>query len=101
MQVKDVKLGSCCACGREDETCRNIVMLSVRAPVPGAGWGCVVCGLPLDGAIAVLCDACMKAKREPKWVVYGMAASGERVLLSTCVGVFEHREEMHVEGPVL
>jgi hypothetical protein len=33
-------------------------MLSHRAPVPGHGWGCAVCGLPPDGAVAVLCGPC-------------------------------------------
>ena len=46
-------LGPCCHCGRTDDV-RTIVMLSRRGPMPGCGWGCVVCGLPLDGAIAVL-----------------------------------------------
>ena len=52
-------LGSCCIC----ETyfgVRNIVMLDRRAPIAGHGWGCVVCGLPSDGAVAVLCDGCLE-----------------------------------------
>lgn len=54
-------LGPCCICeGTKDVD--NIIMLDRRCAVPGHGWGCVVCGLPPDGAIAVLCDACL-----PKW----------------------------------
>jgi hypothetical protein len=38
---------------------RNIVMLSHPALIKGQGWGCVECGLPCDGAIAVVCDGCL------------------------------------------
>lgn len=53
-------LGPCCNCG-DTEGVRNMVMLDRRCAVPGHGWGCVVCGLPADGASAVLCDACFDA----------------------------------------
>ena len=50
-------LGSCCGgCGRKADQC--IVMLQKRAPTPGRGWGCFVCGCSPDGATAVLCNAC-------------------------------------------
>ena len=49
-------LGPCCCCGGTERV-RDIVMLSRKAPVPGTGWGCVVCGLPNDGASYVCCDA--------------------------------------------
>jgi hypothetical protein len=57
-------LGSCCICGKEDETVRNLGMLSFRAPIPGTGWGCVQCGLPMDGAQVVICDEC--AEKQPR-----------------------------------
>jgi hypothetical protein len=50
-------LGTCCRCGGS-ETVRNIYMLPYRNKVPGHGWGCVICHLPSDGAVAVLCDGC-------------------------------------------
>ena len=50
-------LGPCCTCGTTTGV-RNIVMLDRRAPVAGTGWGCAVCHVPNDGAIAVLCDEC-------------------------------------------
>jgi len=56
--IETTDLGSCCGCGTH-EGVNNTVMLPYRAPVPGKGWGCFVCGLPLDGAIAVLCDECL------------------------------------------
>lgn len=52
-------LGPCCIC--ETETgARMIVMLPFKGLVPGHGWGCVVCNLPMDGASAVLCDGCLE-----------------------------------------
>lgn len=50
----------CCACGRT-RTCRNIICTEFCAPEPGTGWGCVVCHLPQDGAVAVVCDDCAAA----------------------------------------
>lgn len=52
-------LGSCCGCGATADV-TNIVMLPYRAKLPGHGWGCVTCGLPSDGALAVLCDTCAR-----------------------------------------
>lgn len=57
---EEPSLGACCVCEKEDEEIRNIVMLDRRAPVPGTGWGCLVCNLPSDGAVAVVCDACIE-----------------------------------------
>ncbi len=59
----DIRIeGRCCAC-RERLPLRNVVCMSFRAPASaaGKGWGCVVCGLPADGAIAVVCDPCVQA----------------------------------------
>lgn len=50
-------LGPCCICG--DEHSVAIVMLEVKGLVAGHGWGCVACGLPMNGASAVLCEACV------------------------------------------
>lgn len=51
------KLGPCCICQTEIGV-RTVIMLPWRNLVPGHGWGCVTCGLPPDGASAVLCDDC-------------------------------------------
>jgi hypothetical protein len=59
------ELGPCCICEREDGV-RNIVMLERRCAVTGHGWGCYGCGLPPDGASAVLRDDCLALfKRDP------------------------------------
>lgn len=50
--------GPCCVCGNPGET-RNLVQIEKRAPIPGTGWGCMVCELPYDGALAVVCDTCI------------------------------------------
>lgn len=57
----ELNLGPCCACGTTDpaDNVRNIFMLHRLCPTPGKGWGCLQCGLPLDYAMAVLCDGCM------------------------------------------
>lgn len=51
-------LGSCCRCGSYRHV-RNILSVNFKGPTPGRGWGCVVCHLPPDGAMAVLCDKCL------------------------------------------
>src|SRR5262245_47279162 len=47
----------CCACGQHRRS-RNIVMIEKKALTPGKGWGCVQCDLPIDGALAAICDDC-------------------------------------------
>ena len=51
-------LGPCCIC-RGSEDVHTVIMLDLRAPIPGHGWGCVVCNLPCDGAYAVICNRCV------------------------------------------
>ena len=58
-QTDPRSLGPCCQCECTDGV-RNIFLLNRRGAIPGRGWGCVVCGLPPDGAVAVLCDACVE-----------------------------------------
>lgn len=60
------EFGPCCACGKDDDTVRNICTLPYKASVPGTGWGCVVCGLPPDGAVTVLCDDCVESEDLPE-----------------------------------
>lgn len=42
-----------------------------EAPSGFNGWGCYVCGLPMRGAIAVLCQGCREAGREPLYICGG------------------------------
>ena len=64
--------GSCCVCEKHDPTVRNIVCVPWKLPVwlcgKSAGWGCVVCDLPADGATAIICDQCeAKHQGEEGW----------------------------------
>jgi hypothetical protein len=70
-------LGSCCACGTL-ENVRNIT-LGRRGPTPGRGWGCVICGLAADGAIAVLCERCAEEVKPIRFVCRGYPATDERI----------------------
>lgn len=95
--TRTVDLGPCCNCGNIS---KNVVMLARRGPVPGRGWGCAVCGLPPDGAVAVLCDYCCEQfldHDEPlKMVCYGYASEGIRVPFGALPpGEFEHDNEKH------
>lgn len=70
--------GPCCACRRHDVPVPNMVMLPWRAPIPGTGWGCVTCQLPPDGAVAVLCDACLESHAPIRDCCLGYAMTWER-----------------------
>lgn len=72
-------LGTCCGCGTSKGVV-NVVMLPRRSPTPGKGWGCVVCGLPGDGAIMVMCDACVGT--DPLFVCRGYPGKDGRALYS-------------------
>lgn len=97
--MKDVKLGNCCMCA-DDHPARNILMLDRRALVSGRGWGCVVCGLAPDGAVAVLCDACLHAFQEKPDLLtmacFGYPAGGLRVPIADLPpGDFKHDDAKH------
>jgi len=92
---EDPDLGPCCCCGGT-ENVRNIVMLSRRAPVPGTGWACMVCGLPPDGASYVACDHCVEANAKPREICFGYVGSGQRRPIdSLSPEVFEHDMALH------
>lgn len=79
---------------------RNLIMLDRRCAIPGHGWGCLVCGLPMDGAYAVLCDPCLERYRENDalltTVCAGYPGSEGRVLVDALPpGVFEHDQAKH------
>lgn len=92
-------LGTCCACGQDGPTVRNIMMLDFRAPVPGTGWGCIVCDLPSDGAIAVLCDTCAENNAEIRDVCVGQPADNVRASIKTVQRPFGHDLSKHVVIP--
>jgi hypothetical protein len=62
------------------------MMLDFTAPQSGTGWGCFQCGLPMDGATAVLCDDCLEAEAEILFVIDGQPLDRKRL------GIDEARE---------
>jgi hypothetical protein len=101
MMDEDVPdLGCCCACGTTDSLrmIRNIVMLPVRAPVAGTGWGCLHCGLPQDGALAVVCDPCLESNQEIIMVASGQLGDKQRMPRSALADrPFDHDRSKHPE----
>lgn len=91
---KQHNLGECCACGGTANV-RNVLMLGKKAPIPGTGWGCVVCGLPMDGAVAVLCDGCLADEKKPMEACYGFPYENNRVSVNSLKGSHEHDMEKH------
>lgn len=95
-QSTDYDVGQCCSCEGVDGV-RNIIMLNALAPVPGTGWGCVVCHLPSNGAMAVLCDRCIDLKMPIIWAVTGYLPGKQRIPRSELVGKHEHDLSFHPE----
>jgi hypothetical protein len=90
-----IDFGPCCACEKADSTVRNIVALQKIAPVPNTGWGCFTCDLPMNGAQAVLCDACIETKAEIKFACKGYITEHGRIPVSELAGPFEHDMSKH------
>jgi hypothetical protein len=93
-------LGPCCMCSGPDAS--NILMLERRAAVPGHGWGCFVCGLPCDGAVAVLCNDCLELYSE-KPDLLGFCCRGYPATEGRCAiadlpeGAFRHDDAKHLD----
>lgn len=92
--MADAGLGTCCAC-EGTAFVRNIVMLPWRSPTPGHGWACLVCGLPNDGAVAVVCDTCMDRNTRFPVACRGYPASEGRIPMSELTEKFEHDKDQH------
>lgn len=92
-----IDLGPCCACGGT-EAVVNILMLSHEAPQHATGWGCAICGLPANGALAVLCEGCLTAKNKPTQICVGYPGDGVRIPLEQAKQAprFEHNMAKHV-----
>jgi len=95
-------LGPCCVCGGLEDV-QTIVMLDKKAPIAGTGWGCVVCDLPSDGAVAVVCDLCAAAFEsvsDPpfQYAVSGWPGAGGRVPIGELQGTHAHDLTKHPES---
>lgn len=87
-------LGPCCVCERVGPQVRNVMMIDRRGPVPGKGWGCVICDLPSDGAVAVVCDECTGL--DLRFVCAGYISEHKRAPYAELpAGVFAHDAAKH------
>jgi hypothetical protein len=68
---KSTGLGSCCGCGSKENKIARVACLPYKTTEPGTGWGCKLCNLALDGAIAPMCEACMAKGTLPKFFCVG------------------------------
>lgn len=96
-------LGPCCAC-EGLEGVRNIIMLDIKGTAPGFGWGCFVCHLPFDGAVAVLCDHCRDAIQDGRdaalrFAVDGMLEDKKRIPIDELTAPHKHDLSKHPEVP--
>jgi hypothetical protein len=74
-------------------------MLPLKAPVPGTGWGCVVCNLPLDGATYLACDRCVRKQKGPREVICGYPSERKRMAIGVLSDEpFEHDMSLHDPG---
>jgi hypothetical protein len=106
-RARPTYLGPCCVCGG---ACpgegAGILQLDLRCPTPGRGWGCLVCGLPADGAVAVVCAGCLPAvlalpdyQAGLRWACKGYPAKDGRVLIAELTEPFTHRDDWHASDP--
>ena len=98
--------GACCACGEQGPSVRNLILLPLRALQPAnrssgegglGGWGCAVCHLPCEGAVAALCDRCAEEDRPLAHACVGYPALGVRVPVGELTEPFEHDPLFHPE----
>lgn len=91
-------LGPCCICEKTGKDVRNIIYIDRKGPVPDKGWGCVQCGLPFDGATAVICDNCFESKAAPRYVCTGYPAiDGQTPIEELSDELFTHDLTKHPE----
>jgi hypothetical protein len=93
-----IDLGPCCACSKTGPDVRNILMLQKKCPTPGKGWGCFQCGLPPDGAIAVLCDTCLETHATLRFACRGFPATDGRIPIGELTGKHKHNLASHPEA---
>jgi hypothetical protein len=73
-------------------------MMNRRAPVPATGWGCFRCGLPMDGALYMACDECVRNEIPPVEVCSGKPSTKIRVPADTLGDEpFDHDYSKHPE----
>jgi hypothetical protein len=91
-----IDMGACCAC-EGTENVRNVIQLSLLAPKPDTGWGCVTCHIRCDGALAVMCDECMDTHAEILFAVDGYVCNKKRIKIDELNIPFGHDMRYHKE----
>lgn len=95
----DADNGTCCVCSKRVHV-HSVFLLGFKCPIPGRGWGCRVCGLPEDGAIAVVCDECIGTYVNPlhhlRFICSGRPGLDGRTPLSQVGGHHVHDLTKHV-----
>jgi hypothetical protein len=84
----------CCGCRRT----RRLVVVALpwRGPKRVYGWGCVVCGLPPRGALALLCAECAAAEVAPVEALAGETiGQPERVPVARLTEPHRHDPARH------
>lgn len=98
---EEVPLGECCIC-QGAVAVRNIILLPSKCPTPGQGWDCEVCGLPPDGALAVLCECCypqyLAGCTGLRYVCTGQPALDGRTPYRCVTGLHLHNRAICGEG---
>lgn len=95
-------LGPCCCC-ESDERVHSILFLDGKAPIPGRGWGCLTCGLAANGAVAVVCNACLANPISVnltfvlRFACRGFPATDGRIPIGELCGHHEHDLSRHPE----
>jgi hypothetical protein len=84
---KRLDLGPCCIC--EAAFAPVLLIVHARSIEPGKGWGCPVCGLSQDGALAVICEVCESR--------YGTQGQVETALRFACRGWPGTDGRLHIE----
>ena len=92
---EEVDYGPCCVCNGKGPTVRNFLLIEIKTPVPGTGWGCMICNLPADGAIAIVCDSCLEAQRTPISIAYGYPIEKKRCFIDALIEDFKHKDIPH------
>jgi hypothetical protein len=77
------------------------ILARAAAAVPGTGWGCVQCGLPMDGASYLACDVCIEANREPRHAILGYLSDRKREPIENVYARQKHEHDMQKHPEVL
>ncbi len=90
-------VGPCCSCGRDNLEVRNVVMIEQKNPGGKDGWGCLQCHLPMEGAVALICDECAELGRPIKFAVDGEIKNKKRIPVESLGAEHKHDMSQHPE----